>query len=317
MHQLTLAHRDDDRLPVIFAIREMAKRHYDLTINIVRIKGGDAYEAALFNGAADVIIEHLEYLYDETVKGKKITFFCAPSKGGGLDLVVRPSIRSLEELRGQTMAVRSHGQPHAVTLWLRMLGLQDDVATVIVHDKDVGRWGQWKKVVSGDCVATFMSPLYLPDALNAGLKILPVPEIPIVGQFAQACLAEFARKNHAVMRAYVQSVLHALVWLTYRPGEALAALAADLKACTEIADDSELKRRFDAVVTGLKIRPYPTPQALANTYEIAVIEFPEAKGLNPLSLWDLHWVKDLDDSGFIDGLVKHLQITYLAQGRGK
>jgi len=306
MQRLTLAYRDDDRTPVIFAVREMARRHYGLTVNIVRIKDGDAYEAALFNGAADVIIEHLEYLYDEAVKGKKVLFFCAPSKGGGLDLVVQPEVRSVEELRGKTLAVRSHGQPYAVTLWLRMLGLEKDVATVIVHDKDVGRWGQWKKVVSGECVATFMSPLYLPEALHAGLKVLEVPDIPIVGHFAQGCLAVFARKNDAIMRAYMQSVLHALVWLTDRPGEALAALAPELKACMEIADDSELKRRFDAVVAGLKIRPYPTPQALANTYEIAVIEYPGAQGLNPLALWDLHWVKDLDDAGFIDGLVRQL-----------
>lgn len=306
MQQLTLAYRDDDRTPVIFAIREMAKRHYNLDVNIVRIKGGDAYEAALFNGAADVIIEHLEYLYDEAVKGKKVLFFCAPSKGGGLDLVVRPNVQSVAELRGKTMAVRSHGQPHAVTLWLRMLGLEKDVATVIVHDKEVGRWGQWKKVVSGECVATFMSPLYLPEALNAGLTVLEAPDIPIVGHFAQACLADFARQNDAMMRAYVQSVIHALVWLTHRPGEALATLAPELKACMEVAGESGLKRRFDAVVAGLKIRPYPTPQAIANTYEIAVIEYPNAKGLNPLSLWDLHWVKDLDDGGFIDGLVKNV-----------
>ena len=37
--------------------------------------------------------------------------------------------------------------------------------------------------------------------------------------------------------------------------------------------------------------------------EIATIENPEAKGLIPLSLRDLHWVKELDDGGFIDGLV--------------
>ena len=306
MLQLSLAYRDDDRTPVIFAIREIATRHYALDVNIVRIKDGDEYEAALFNGAADIIIEHLEYLYEGAAKGKKVTFLCAPSKGGGLDLVVRPSVQSVEELRGKTIAVRSHGQPHAVTLWLRMLGLEKAVTTVIVPDKDVGRWGQWKKVVSGECVATFMSPLYLPEALTAGLKVLAVPDIPIVGQFAQACLAEFARKNDAVMRAYMQAVLHALVWLTYRPDEALATLAAELKVSFNITDASELKRRFDAVVTGLKIRPYPTPQAITNTYEIAVIEYPDAKGLNPLSLWDLHWVKELDDGGFIDALVKQL-----------
>jgi hypothetical protein len=307
MQSLTLAYRDDDRTPVIFAIREVARRHYDLDVRIARIKDGDEYEAALFNSAADIIIEHLEYLYDEAKKGKKIVFFCAPSKGGGLDLVVRPNVQSVEEFRGKKLAVRSHGQPHAVTLWLRMLELERDIETIIVHDKDVGRWGQWKKVVSGDCVAAFMSPLYLPDALNAGLKVLTVPEIPIVGQFAQACLAEFARKNSAVMRAYVQSVLHALVWLTRRPDEALAALAPELKACLELDDDNELKRRFDTVVSGLKIRPYPTPKAIANTYEIATIEFPEAAGLNPLSLWDLHWLKELDDAGFIDDLTSQLQ----------
>src|SRR5258705_10625215 len=259
MQSLTLAYRDDDRTPVIFAIRAMAARYYDLDVRIVKIKDGGEYEAALFNGAADVIIEHLEYLYEEAVKGKKVTFFCAPSKGGGLDLVVPQSIQSTDELKGKALAVRTHGQPHAVTLWLRMMGLEDDVRTVLVHDKEVGRWGQWKKVISGDAGATFMSPLYLPDALNAGLKVLPVPEIPIVGQFAQACLAEFAVKNTASLSAYVKAVLHALVWLTVRSQEALAALAPELKARMELDDYGELKLSFDSVVSGLKIRPYPTP----------------------------------------------------------
>jgi len=149
-----------------------------------------------------------------------------------------------------------------------------------------------------------MSPLYLPDALNAGLKVLAAPEIPIVGQFAQACLAEFTQKNSATMGAYVKSVLHALAWLTLRPDEAFAALAAELKTAMELSDQAELRRRFYSVVGGLKIRPYPTPQAIANTYEIATIEFPQAAGLNPLSLWDLHWVKELDDAGFIDDVIK-------------
>jgi hypothetical protein len=307
MQSLTLAYRDDDRTPVVFAIRALAKRHYDLDVRIARIKDGEEYEAALFNGSAHIIIEHLEYLYDEAKKGKRITFFCAPSKGGGLDLVVPRQVLSVEEFRGKTMAVRSHGQPHAVTLWLRMLGLERAVETVIVHDKDVGRWGQWKKIVSGECIAAFMSPLYLPDALNAGLKVLPVPDIPIVGHFAQACLAQFARTNDGLMRDYVKSVLHALAWLTLRPDEAFAALAVELQTAMELSAQAELRRRFDSVIGGLKIRPYPTPQAIANTYEIATIEFPQAAGLNPLSLWDLHWVKELDDAGFIDDLTSRLQ----------
>jgi ABC-type nitrate/sulfonate/bicarbonate transport system substrate-binding protein len=306
MQRLTLAYRDTDRLPVILAIHEMAQRHYDLDVRIARIKGAAAYEAAVFDGSADVIIEHLEYLYEQAAKGKKVTFFCAPSKGGGLELVVRQPLQSVEELRGRTMAVRSHGQPYAVTLWLRMMGLESEVATVIVHDDEVGRWGQWKKVLTGECVATFISPLYLEPALAAGLKVLPVPEIPIVGHFAQACLSEFASKEPAIMTTYVKGVLHALAWLTTRPDEARATLAEDLKAGMNLASDAELKRHFDPVVHGLKTKPYPSPDAITNTYEIATLEYPGAKGLNPLSLWNLHWVKELDDGGFIDSLVDRL-----------
>jgi hypothetical protein len=69
-----------------------------------------------------------------------------------------------------------------------------------------------------------------------------------------------------------------------------------------VHDDVELKRRFDSVVSGIKLKPYPTPEAVANTYEIATLEYLGAKGINPLTLWDLHWVKELDDEGFIDAV---------------
>lgn len=302
MQNLILAYRDVDRLPVIFAIREMAQRHYDVDVRVVQIRDDDAFEAALFNGSADVLIEHLEFLYAEAANGKKITMFCAPSTGGGLHLVVPPTIRAVEEFRGKTMAVRAQGQPYAVTLWLRMMALDKDVATIVIDDNDIGRWGHWKKVVSGECIATFISPFYLPEALSAGLKVMPAPEIPIIGHFAQACPSAFARSNPQLMRKYIKAVLHALVWLIKRPGDAYAALQAELQPQMKIAEDAELKRRFESVVGGIKLKPYPTVRAVANTYEIATLEYPRAKGINPLALWDLHWVKELDDEGFIDAL---------------
>ena len=302
MENLTLAYRDVDRLPVIFAVREMAKRYYGVDVRVVQIRDEGAFEAALFDGSADVLIEHLEFLYEKAMQGQRITMFCAPSKGGGLHLVVPQNVRAVAEFRGKTMAVRTSGQPYAVTLWLRMMGLLDEVATVMVSDGEIGRWGQWKKVAGGECIATFMSPLYLPAALAAGLRVLPVPEIPIVGQFAQACLSSFARGNPELLRRHVKAVVHALAWLIKRPAEAWAALRPELKPLMNVSDDIELKRRVDSVVDGLKLKPYPTPEAVANTYEIATLEYLGAKGLNPLSLWDLHWVKELDDEGHIDAL---------------
>ena len=127
---------------------------------------------------------------------------------------------------------------------------------------------------------------------------MPAPEIPIIGHFAQACPSAFSRNKPELMRKYIKAVLHALVWLIKRPGEAYAALQAEIQPQMKIAEDAELKRRFESVVGGIKLKPYPTVRAVANTHEIATLEYPCAKGINPLALWDLHWVKELDDEGF-------------------
>ena len=55
-------------------------------------------------------------------------------------------------------------------------------------------------------------------------------------------------------------------------------------------------------VAKLAIKPYPDIQAVANAYRLCCMKAPEAKDLSPLSMWDLHFLRQLDNSGFIDGL---------------
>ena len=72
MRSLTLAYRDDDRTPVICAIRAMAARHYDLDVRIVKIKDGGDYEAALFNGASQAIANTYEIATIEYPAAKRL-----------------------------------------------------------------------------------------------------------------------------------------------------------------------------------------------------------------------------------------------------
>jgi hypothetical protein len=302
MPTVRLAYRDEDRTPVIFCIKEMALRHYGVDVEVMRIKGTKEYEAALFDKSCDVIIERLEYLYPAAGGGKKVTMFCAPSLGRGLKLVVPATVQSLQAFRGKSLAIRTSGRPHAVVLWLRMMGLENQMKILMVSDDDVGRWGQWRKVLSGECIATFMSDLYLPNALGAGLKVLAVPDLPVVAHYAQACLSEFARERSDLLRDYTKSVIHAVCLMVLRKEQALEIVAQEPMRLMKIASRPELERQYDAIVTALQLKPYPTPQAVANTFAIATAEF-GAADVNPLMLWDLHWVKELDDSGFIDNLI--------------
>jgi hypothetical protein len=73
----------------------------------------------------------------------------------------------------------------------------------------------------------------------------------------------------------------------------------------KITDPAELRRQVDSMVEPLRLRPYPTVDAILHTNEIAAQEYGAAVD-NPLMLWDLHWLKELDDEGFIDRLVADL-----------
>jgi ABC-type nitrate/sulfonate/bicarbonate transport system substrate-binding protein len=305
MRTVRLGYRDNDRTPVIYCIKAMAERHYGINVEVVHIEERGAFEAALFDHACDAIIEHTEYLHAEAARGRKVTFFCAPQIYRGMQLVVPQSFTAVDQLRGKSMAVRDLGRPFAITLWLRKLGLEKDVKTIIVRDKEIGRWQQWRKVASGECAACFVAPIYLPPALAAGLKTFPVQEAAIVSNFAQACLSSFAAENPTLVKNYMKAVIHALALLIYRREEALEIAAQEPMRLMKISDRAELRRQVNSIAEMLRVKPYPTAEAIVNSNEIAAHEY-GAGVENPLTLWDLHWVKELDDHGFIDGLVAKL-----------
>ncbi|MCH7482589.1 MAG: ABC transporter substrate-binding protein, partial [Chloroflexi bacterium] len=219
MRTIRLAYRDRDRLPMIECIREMAGRHYDIEVDVLRIQPTDEYEAALFDDSCDLLIEHLEFLYASAAGGAEVTMFCAPVEGTGIELMALAAVKDVAELRGRTIAVRSSGRPEAIYMRLKAAGL-DPADTVLVADADVGRWGLWKKVVSGECAAAFMSPLYMPAAEAAGLRVLAVPDLPLIGNFGHACLTRFAAENDGLMEDYLRAVVHAICLIKYRPAEA-------------------------------------------------------------------------------------------------
>ena len=97
MRTIRVAYRDHDRTPVIYCIKAMAERHYGVRVEVLHIEPQQEFEAALFDHACDVIIEHIEYLHTEAAKGKKAALFCAPQLQRGLQLVVPQSFNSLNE----------------------------------------------------------------------------------------------------------------------------------------------------------------------------------------------------------------------------
>ena len=85
---------------MIECIREMARRHYDIEVDVVRIQPTAEYEAALFDDHCDLIVEHLEFLYASAAAGAEATMFCAPVDQTGVELMVPAAVNDVSKLRG-------------------------------------------------------------------------------------------------------------------------------------------------------------------------------------------------------------------------
>src|SRR5206468_12181954 len=57
-------------------------------------------------------------------------------------------------------------------------------------------------------------------------------------------------------------------------------------------------------VAKLLPNPYRDYEGVANAYRLCCMKDPETEEQSPMALWDLHYLRELDDSGFIDEIYK-------------
>jgi hypothetical protein len=68
--------------------------------------------------------------------------------------------------------------------------------------------------------------------------------------------------------------------------------------------EPECKNVQYRAVAKLLPKPYPEHEAIANAYKLCCLKNPEAEEQSPMALWDLHYLRTLDNSGFIDELYR-------------
>ena len=97
-----------------------------------------------------------------------------------------------------------------------------------------------------------------------------------------------------------QQVLN-LLFLT-RKAETLEILREHAAPILRLQSDAEVNTLYDEWALSLERNAYPSLEAISNVFQLALRRNPEIEGFNPLALWDTHYLRELDDSGYI----KHL-----------
>jgi ABC-type nitrate/sulfonate/bicarbonate transport system substrate-binding protein len=262
-------------------------------------------EAALFDGSIDFISGNHITPYALVAKGSPIVCLASPSNAVRDRVVSSQKISSLVELRGsriadQPLESRSAGFQHPTgnhMLFLRRAGIEPSEVTWVEIDESGAalRSAQIAALQSGAADACFATG-GTDEYESAGMHVLELDPLPMVNGPTLTTSVERLHEPDQLGERLVKALVLAIHYAKTRRED------------TELIIEGLRKREpraEGASIRGLlrmPEKPYPEPQAVMNAFELCLMKDPEAKVLSPLALWDLHYLRELDNSGFIDRL---------------
>lgn len=289
MERLRLLYRDYDRTPYLYTLRDRARaRGVDLVLTKAEL--GGRFPEFLFEGATDLLGENYWGLQGLRAKGEPIVSLATAVSTLNETLFVAPDIASIDALSGRPFAIRGEGPSQLIAkLWL-----QDkvrDAEPIVYSEKEVGRWGQWRKVVDGTCAGTFVTNFHAYKAAEAGLKALAIPPYGFIGNVTLSTTEAIARDRAGALGELVAAAFDAHEMFRTDFAGVLDICRGEPKELMEIDSEDELERVVGIIASELSPNPVPTPEGVANTWRMRLAKDPDLARFNPMIMWDLGFAR--------------------------
>ena len=281
-------------------------RRVGITVDFTYCDSSSEAEAALFEGRVDLVSGNHISPYALVARGKPIVSLASPTNGVSDRLISREPISSLAQIRGKrvidtTVLDNGGGYNHIRgnhMLYVLEAGLDlKDVQWIEIADKMSSefRVAQFHALKEGEGDVTFVTG-GAQKYEQAGFSVLQLPRLPMINgptlTTTVTALEKYDRFGERLVLAQVLGIHYAR---THR--EETEKLLEGLKQ-----REPEARGVSYNSVAKLLAKPYPDHQAVANAYRLCCMKAPEAKEISPLALWDLHFLRQLDNSGFINQL---------------
>ena len=312
IRQLALLASDSSHLPLLTVFRESGvTQKYGIEIELDVVGGAKAPTMAhrtslIFAGEIDFVSGLHHETYRARARGEKRLVYLAQTQNHWDDrLVVAPGIKSLEDLRGRRIVCHSKAPcvTGNFTTILKQMGFQDDEIRVEPIESMSGNLRFYvDQVAAGEASAALVDMPFDLYGINRGLKILDLPDRPVIHNTTILTTTDYIRENRDAVIRFLKALIDAIHFFKTKPAEVVQILQKNLSrryALNEEAYYIHLQREWAKL---LLAKPYPLPAAIQNVFELDAAHDPNMGGISPMEPWDLHYLREIDDSGFIDAL---------------
>jgi ABC-type nitrate/sulfonate/bicarbonate transport system substrate-binding protein len=261
---------------------------------------------ALKNGHVDLISGNHHNLYVKNAKNGEDFVHLAQATNNWTEnkLVVTPTIRSVQDLKGKQIVADKLTSHAGLNIWLflKQEGLDVDRGDIELVEMRGSSEERWKSVVNGEFAGTFVTLPHDARAAKAGAHVITVRPIPMVRGVTLTTTMSFVKSYPGEIRLLVKGFVDTTHFFLTRKQDTLEILKEHATPILKLQSDEEVETLYDEWAQSLERKPYPSLEAISNVFKLAIRRNPEIAGFNPLALWDTHFVRELDDSGYIDRL---------------
>jgi ABC-type nitrate/sulfonate/bicarbonate transport system substrate-binding protein len=306
--ELRIIYRSNSHAPLwIVAEKSGVWEKNSLAVNTSPQLVRDKAVEALRNGHVDLISGNHHNLYVRNAKGEDFVHLAQAGNNWTENrLVVAHGIRSVIDLKGKKVAVDKLTSHAGLNVWLflRQEGLDADRGDVDLVELRGPAEERWKRVLSGEFAGTFVTLPHDTHAERAGAHVIHVRAMPMIRGVTLTTTMSFVKNHEAKIRLLIRGFVDAIHFFITRKQETLEILKEHASPILHLQSDEEVETLYEEWAQSLERKPYPAIEAIANVFRLAVKRNPEIASFNPLALWDSHYVRELDDSGYIDQLYR-------------
>ena len=267
-----------------------------LDVEIILITGGPASISALLNGDVDLDMRAPIAALQGMAHGVKLTFLLSQSNTLEYDIVTRPEIKDIKQLKGKKVGIiRFGGISELMVRYLfQKIGLDADKDIAIIQ---VGQ-ARFVAMEKGAIDATVLASAESAYAKRNGFRVLDMPTLPFFGSTIVTTPA-IGGKRSDVMTRYMKGYLDGVRFFLNDREKSMQYLGDLLRTKDRDMIDLAYKNHPQHQM-GRK--PYPDMNAVKATLDIMSSRDPLVKKLKAEELFNLSYLKQLDQSGYIDQL---------------
>lgn len=266
----------------------------------------------------------------EFVSGNHVSTYAARAKGdtweylgqtvskNNLFLITRPDagINKLEDVRKRKFGNRGRHPGLNTWLYLKQAGLDPDtdqvelITEVREEDASGAKKVKGKSLINmvkdGDVDAAFVNQPRTEQARRLGLKVIDIPAQDMIFFMTISSSAKMVTERPDVVKRVLKSVLEGIAYFKINRHETIKILMAKHKKEGEL-DQAMAALVYEDLAARLEPRLYPSLGAVYNVYQEALKQDEkngDAAKIHPLALWNMNFLREIDDSGFINNLYK-------------